>query len=473
MLRSFWAAGRRAAPVPTLAVCVAVGVVGGAVLVGRPPGIGAAVVGMLVCAAAVPVVVRRRRFGDLALLVLGAALLAVVAVRTAGWVVALCVVAACWVAVVATASARTAPSAVLAPVTAALGAVRAVPWVRHGAGAALGGRRHEAVTVLRSAAITVGLLVVFGALFASADRVFASLVPQVHVDRLPGQVLVGALVTLGAVTAAHLAIAPPVWSRARLPQAPAARRVEWLVPIVALDALVVTFVAVQAVALLGDPERALPSGVTYAEYARQGFAQLVVATALTLVVVGVAARRAPRTDARDRLVVRVALGVLCVATLGVVASALRRLDLYVDVFGLTRLRLLVAVAELVMGAVLVLVLVAGARGSGRWFPRAAVWVVASAVLGLAIANPDAVIVRHNLETQTSSTIDLLYLQGLSDDAAPVIDRLEEPMRSCLLYRRGEQADDDPLSWAWGRQLARDLVPTVPTPSWCPTPGEVW
>jgi hypothetical protein len=465
MLAAFWARGRRPAPVWVLATCATVGVVAGAVLVGRRPGIGAAVVGMLVCAAAVPVVVRRRRFGDLALLVLGAALLGVMAVRSAGWVVTLCAVAAVSVAVVATTSARTAPSIVLGPFTAVAGLVRAIPWVRHGA--ALGGRRREALVVLRSAAVTVALVVVFGALFASADHVFASFLPQVHVDRLPAQLVVGLVVALAAAAAAHLTIAPPVWSRARLPEAPAARRAEWLVPVLALDVLVVAFVLVQGWALLGDPDRVLPSGVTYASYARQGFAQLVVATALTLVVVGVAARRAPRGDARDRLLSRVALGVLCVATLGVVASASRRLDLYVDAFGLTRLRLLVAVAELTMGAILVLVLVAGARGSGRWFPRAAVWVVASVVLGLAVVNPDAVILRHNTTTGSTTPFDVYYLRGLSADAVPAIDRLDEPLRSCLLQHVEVPTDQDPLSWSWSRQQAQGVVAGAVEPSaWC-------
>jgi len=463
MLAAFWAGGRHAAPVPVLATCAVVGAVGGVVLVGREPGLGAAVVGMLVCAAAVPVLVRRRRFGDLALLALGAALLAVMAVRTAGWVVALATVAAVGVGIVATTSARTAPSILLGPLTAVAGLVRAVPWVRHGAGAALGGRRREALVVLRSAAVTVVLVVVFGALFASADRVFASYLPHVHLDRLPVQVVVGVVVALAAVAAAHLTIAPPVWSRARLPEAPAARRAEWLVPVLALDVLVVGFVLVQAVALLGDPERVLPSGATYASYARQGFAQLVVATALTLVVVGVAARRAPRADARDRLLSRVGLGVLCGATLGVVASALRRLDLYVDAFGLTRLRLLVAVGELAMGAILALVLVAGARGSGRWFPRAAVGVVAGAVLVLAVMNPDAVILRHNTATEPATAFDVFYLRGLSADAVPAIDALDEPLRSCLLDGIEVPAHDDALSWTWGGRQAQGVEPGVADP----------
>ncbi|MGY4642826.1 DUF4153 domain-containing protein [Cellulomonas sp. URHB0016] len=458
MLGAFWSGARRAAPVWVLGTCAAVGLVGGVVLVGRRPGIGAAAVGMLLCAGAVPVLVRRRRLGDLALLGLGAALLAVTAVRTAGWVVALSVVAAVWVGVVATTSARTAPSVALGPLSAFAGLVRAVPWVRHGAGSALGGRRHEALVVLRSAAVTVVLLAVFGALFASADRVFAGYLPRPHLDLLPGQVLVGTVLALAAAAAAHLTIAPPVWSRARLPEAPAASRLEWLVPVLALDVLVVAFLVTQAITLLGDPERVLPSGVTFASYARQGFAQLVVATALTLVVVGVAARRAPRSAARDRVLTRAALGVLCVATLGVVASALRRLDLYVDAFGLTRLRLLVAVGELAMGVVLALVLVAGARGSGRWFPRAAVWVAAGAVLGLALLNPDAVILRHNTATERTTPFDVSYLRGLSADAVPAVDQLDEPLRSCLLEGIEVPSEDDGLSWTWGGQRARGISP---------------
>src|SRR5690606_21188665 len=99
-----------------------------------------------------------------------------------------------------------------------------------------------------------------------------------------------------------------------------ARRAEWLMPVLALDAMVLLFVLVQLGALVGGHAYVRQTaGLSYAEYARQGFGQLLAATALTLVVVGVAARWAPRESARDRLLVRVALGILCLATLGVVA----------------------------------------------------------------------------------------------------------------------------------------------------------
>ena len=164
----------------------------------------------------------------------------------------------------------------------------------------------------------------------------------------------------------------------------------------ALDAMVLLFVTVQVGALFGGHDHVLETeGLTYAEYAREGFAQLVVVTALTLVVVAVAARRAPRETATDRLLSRLALGALCLGTLGVVASALRRMDLYVEAFGLTRLRVFVTVTEIALAAIFVLLLVAGIRWRGGWLPRAALQVVGVAMLGLALVNPDAQIVRHN------------------------------------------------------------------------------
>ena len=63
------------------------------------------------------------------------------------------------------------------------------------------------------------------------------------------------------------------------------------------------------------------AGLTYAEYARSGFAQLLVVAALTLAVIA-AARRWARDDGR---LLNVLLAALCLLTLVVLASALKRL----------------------------------------------------------------------------------------------------------------------------------------------------
>ncbi|MBB2924710.1 DUF4153 domain-containing protein [Cellulomonas cellasea] len=432
----FWAARALPAPAPVLAACAGVGALGGLLLVGHPLGLGAALVGLAVWGAAAPTLVRRRAWGALVTAALAVALVAMVAVRDAAWVVALCLTVAAVAGAVAATSARSAPAVASSLLSWGAGALRALPWVRHGVGALVGTRRAELLVALRSVAVTVVLLVVFGALFASADTVFASYLPRFGVGLLPAQLAVGTLVALVAATLAHLALAPPAWSDHRLPEGRPARRGEWLLPVVALGTLVLAFVLVQVGALVDGHRHVLDTlGLSYAEYARQGFAQLVAVTALTLVVVGLAARRAPRETSQDRLVSRVALGFLCLGSLGVVASALRRMDLYVETFGLTRLRLLVLVGEIVLAVLLVLVMAAGVRWRGTWLPRAAVQVVAVAMLALALANPDAQIVRHNTTEEAREQLDVLYLRGLSADAVPALDALDEPLRSCVLDGR--------------------------------------
>lgn len=429
----FWRERGRVAPVATLVTCGVVGIAGAVLLVGHRLGLGAALVGLAVWAAAVPALVRRRAVGDLVTASVAVALVGMVAVRDAGWVVALCLATAVGVTAVAATSARSAPAVLLSGASWVAGAFRALPWVGRGVGNLAGTRRGQVLGALRSVAVTVVLLTVFGLLFASADKVFASYLPHLDADLLPGQVVVGLLVAVVVATLAHLALAPPGWSDLRPAPGRPARRGEWLLPVLALDAMVLAFVLVQVGGLVDGHAHILETvGLTYAQYARQGFAQLMVATALTLAVVAVAARRAPRESERDRVISRAALGVLCVGTLGVVASALRRMDLYVEAFGMTRLRLFVVVVEVALAAVLLLVMVAGVRWRGGWLPRAVVQVVGVAVLGLALANPDALIVRHNTTADLDIVLDVSYLQGLSADAVPAIERLAEPLRSCVL-----------------------------------------
>ena len=92
--------------------------------------------------------------------------------------------------------------------------------------------------------------------------------------------------------------APRLDAMAPAPMRPVPRW-EWAVPLGVLDALFLAFVAVQATVLFGGHRHVLETeGLTYAEYARQGFWQLLWVSALTLLVLsavhpGGRARRPP------------------------------------------------------------------------------------------------------------------------------------------------------------------------------------
>ena len=138
-----------------------------------------------------------------------------------------------------------------------------------------------------------------------------------------------------------------------------ARRGRVHIALGALVGLFAAFVALQFATLFGGTEHVLDTtGLTYAEYARSGFAQLLAVAALTFAVLA-AARRWARPH-------RLLLAALCVLTLVVLASALKRLGLYEETYGFTRLRLAAHAALLYLGALFCLVLVTRSR-AGRWW----------------------------------------------------------------------------------------------------------
>jgi MFS family permease len=211
------------------------------------------------------------------------------------------------------------------------------------------------------------------------------------------------------------------------------------------------------------------TGLTYADYVHQGFGQLTVATALTLVVVAVAGRKAARASTRDRLILRATLGALCVLTLTVVSSALFRLHVYEEAYGFTQLRLLASVFEAWLGLVIAMVMVAGIRLSARWLPRAVLVSGAVAVLALAAVNPDGYVASRNVDRylQTGKA-DWGYLAGLSADAVPALRELPVQVQPCVLAP--DRRTEDWLEWNLGRARSRGLVPAAGAgPAAC-TPG---
>ncbi|WP_327113758.1 DUF4173 domain-containing protein [Streptomyces sp. NBC_01341] len=399
----------------------------------------------------------------------GLALLAIPALRDAGWPVFLAVVSALALGSLALHGSRSWPGVLLGSLGLFPAVAGGVRWGWRGVRDRADDSRGRVRTVVRSTAVAVVLLLVFGALFASADAAFADLLgaltPDISVGDSPWRVFLFALGLVGALSAAYTAAAPVRWDGMTVRPGKARNRVEWALPLILLDLLFAAFITLQLVVLLGGYDKvAEKTGLLPAEYARQGFWQLLWATVLTLIVIALALRWAPRGGPRDRTLVRSVLGVLCTLTLVVVASALRRMDLYVDAFGLTRLRISVAAVELWLGVVLLLIIAAGVFGA-RLLPRAVAVSAAAGVLAFGLLSPDGLIAEQNVERYGShKSIDIQYLKGLSADAVPALDTLPEPLRSCALdsFRRDFAASR--ASWyatSWGETRARDILEKHP------------
>ncbi|MET7369716.1 DUF4153 domain-containing protein [Streptomyces sp. NPDC005566] len=395
----------------------------------------------------------------------GLALLAVPALRDAGWPTFLAVVSALALGSLALHGSRS----WLGVLIGSLGLFHSVPaglrWGVRGVRDRADDSKGHVRTAVRSAVVAVVLLIVFGALFASADAAFAdllgNLLPDLSLGDAPWRVFLFVLGLVGALAAAHTAAAPVRWDGITVRPGPARGRVEWALPLIVLNLLFAAFIALQLAVLLGGYDKVLEeTGLKPAQYARQGFWQLLWATVLTLIVIALALRWAPRGRSGDRTLVRGVLGALCVLTLVVVASALRRMDLYVDSFGLTRLRISVAAVELWLGVVLVLILAAGVFGA-RLLPRAIAVSAAAGVLAFGLISPDGLIAEHSVQRyDDNKNIDIDYLAGLSADAVPALDKLPEPLRSCALERIRRDLVTSDAPWyasSWGEARARDIL----------------
>jgi len=418
-----------------------------ALLPRAPLGIDVPIVAALVAAT---VATSMRRSLDAALFgSLAVALACMPALLDAGWVAVVDIIAACLLAAAAVAGPRFV--ALLAPFRALERVPELVPEVPSGS-----------TPVLRGVAFGTVLVLPFGVLFWTADAAFAEIgrsAPIPSLSSLPARVLVFALVLFGAL---GLALAAKrVFADLTLPTRKLGLS-EWAIPLALLDALFLAFVLVQVTVLFGGRGHVLETaGLTYSEYARQGFWQLIAAAALTLVVVATAARAAEVRKRSHAILLHALLGALCVLTIVTVVSAVHRLDLYEDAFGLTRLRLAAETFSWGLGGLFVLVLLAGAIGFvGRNLVRISVVGVAAGLLAFSLSNPDGRIAERNVDRwRTTADLDVAYLQGLSADAVPALAELPEPLRSEVLAPlRARLTEDEPWTSAnYGRHRARGVL----------------
>ncbi len=404
------------------------------------------------------------------------------------------------------------------------------------------GRLRRAAPVARGLLIAVPVVVVFAALFASADAVFARLTsdvlafkpdldvedlvirtlvvtvaawgaagllalsagvlpayapapasPEALGNRSPGPSDPGAAASAARGSPGPVAPSPAAVAAAGLPPAPPTAPIgfggsgaaSWpLVPdwsasprpadrpplrlgateaatvLVIVDLLFATFVILQLAYLFGGRDTLAMAGLTYAEYARRGFFELVLAAVLagTLVVtldLAVAARSRPQLAGA-----LVLLGLTAV----VLVSALVRLRLYQEAYGWTELRFIVLTAIGWLGVAIVVTAGLLVQRRTRWTLHVLGILILVTLGGLNVVGPQAFVAERNLERAIDPSLvpqggrmglDTGYVSLLGDEAVvPVVDawnRLAPADRDALapaLAWREEQLRTDPSLQGW-------------------------
>jgi Domain of unknown function (DUF4153) len=391
------------------------------------------------------------------------ALLEIGTVRDSGWLFFLCVVTALGCGAMALAGGRTVKGLALALIT-WIGAVfRSPAWLVRGVKAARTDRSGPRVVL--AIVMSVALLLIFGGLFAAADAEFAHVLGSVLPKWTAGDVVEAIFcfaVILGLTCGAtYLAAARPSYAKIPSSTRNPVRRIEWALPLTVLNLLFAIFVYIQLTVLFGGPSVNTRSHAYMRGYAHSGFWQLVVVSLLTLTVIGVTCRVASRETGADRISLRLLLGGLSVFSIVIVASAIKRLGAYEHAFGYTRVRVVVGGFELWLGAVFVLVLIAGIRVKASWLPQVIAGSFVVALLVGAIANPDLYVANRNVDRyQQTGKFSVEYMRQLSADAVPAIQRLPEKLRDCSMVDIAERLAEKPdywRTWNFSRVDARKSI----------------
>ena len=306
---------------------------------------------------------------------------------------------------------------------------------------------------MRAAAITTPAVAALVVLLASADALFASFltvpIDPIGLGRHGFTIVVGSAGALGAMAIMTSDLADEPARDRHLGSGEAGS-------ILAGFIIVETaFVASQAAAIIGGRDYVQSAtGLTYSEYARSGFFQLLAAAALALAVIWTVDQltREAASSAR-RWVIRLGLTVTLL-TIAIVAISIRRLALYEQEFGLTMLRLFTTVFAAWLAIVFVVAAVHLVRQRGSLLVSIATSVIIG-LLAMNAANPEAVVARRNLERfSETGQLDVAYLVNeLGPDAADVL--YEHPSTRVVLCK-GPPPEGDPwLSFNLGRQRATE------------------
>lgn len=312
--------------------------------------------------------------------------------------------------------------------------------------------------------ITIPIFMVFAVLFASADSIFRDFVRSLfdfNIDDIFSHVFFVAVFTwLGAGVFYWL------WPREvkDRPEEPASPEllggIEVGVLLTALNGLFLVFIIFQVQYLFGGNALVQrTANLSYAEYFRSGFFELIAVAALVLPLLLVCDWLWKSSESKTRFR---QLAVCLLVQLGVVmASAFKRLALYLEAYGLTEQRLYAAAVLCWLGFAALWLAATVLRDRRPYFAPGIVMAAFVMTFVLNIYNPDARIAEHQLSRkEAGKNWDLSYLLLLSADAAPVLvgnlEKLDEVEKQKVLGRmtsRWTKATDDWRTSTWSRWQA--------------------
>jgi len=330
----------------------------------------------------------------------------------------------------------------------------------------------RAPAAARGLLLAVPPVVVFALLFASADAVFAAYLREIFHFNLLTLLSHLFVFSFFAWTSAGLLRGLLVgnelsWTAKVQPPQLRLGVVEIGVMLGAVNLTFLAFVIVQFRYFFGGAGLVqATTGLTYAEYARRGFFELVTASALVLPLLLGCHWLSAKNSSRDENVFRILAGVLLALVFVVMGSALSRMRLYQSEYGMTELRLYTTAFMGWIAVVLIWFALTVLAGRRERFAGGALVAGYVLIAALYAANPNKLIAKVNTaRARTGQRFDARYTVSLGADAVPeLVAALPDlaPADRCVirerLVRRWSASEPaDWRSWNASRAAARKIV----------------
>ncbi len=188
----------------------------------------------------------------------------------------------------------------------------------------------------------------------------------------------------------------------------------------------------------------LPSSYSYAEYARKGFFELFaisVINACVILFISFCSKNSGRNKPKALKFYTVLISVF---TLLITATAISKMVMYIQNYGLTQLRVYTTWFMTLIALMFVYVIIRQFKPDFGFMTCAAVTFTLMFAL-LCFSRPDAIIARYNLEycADSLSYNDILEMKNLSNDAVAVIldDSYASIVRNAIESRNISEEDD--------------------------------
>ncbi len=169
----------------------------------------------------------------------------------------------------------------------------------------------------------------------------------------------------------------------------------------------------------------LPEGFSYAEYAREGFFQLCAVAVINLVVIVAAMVFMKRREDGKSPLLTALVTLFSASTLLLIVTAISKMMLYIDSYGLTPRRVY---ATWFMAVIALVFLVLTVGQFVRRLPMLAVCGVVAVVMfaGLSLCGADSLIAQYNVDRYMNGTlesVDMIAMEELGDAAIPALVEL--------------------------------------------------